>query len=327
MSFLYKQSVLGGTFDHLHLGHKKLIDTAFEQSEHVTIGLTNPAMYQNKLLADFIEDYSLREESLKNYLKEKDFLNRATIISIADIYGTTLQDNKIEAIFATEENLQNINLINSKRKEISFTELKVIIVSYVKDNNGENISSERIRKGEIDREGFVYKNIFSNKQTLILSAELRPHLQKPIGEVVKNTKDVISLLSKKTIVIAVGDIIASSLNQEGVVPAISIIDFRTRRHDIENIKHYQGEMVINEQGTINSEAVKVFQEKLDLYLKSGKKQTIAIAGEEDLLTLPAILLAPLCSIVLYGQFDMGVVVNQVDEELKKRIRGLLEKFE
>ena len=211
MQFIYKNSVLGGTFDHFHLGHQKLIDAAFEQSKHVTIGLTKPVMYQNKFLSDTIEDYSIREADLKKYLKEKDFETRARIIPIVNIYGTTLEDKNIEAIFATEENLHNVNLINTKRKEIGFSKFKIITVPYIKDDNGKNITSERIRKGEIDRDGFVYKSIFDKKQVLTLPNDLRPTLQKQIGKVVKNTQDVLKLLNKNTIVIAVGDIIASKL--------------------------------------------------------------------------------------------------------------------
>jgi len=43
-----------------------------------------------------------------------------------------------------------------------------------------------------------------------------------------------------------------------------------------------------------------------------------VTGEEDLLALPAIVLAPLGSVVLYGQYDKGVVINEVTEELKKK---------
>jgi len=51
-----------------------------------------------------------------------------------------------------------------------------------------------------------------------------------------------------------------------------------------------------------------------------------IDGEEDLLTLPAILLAPLSSLVLYGQWDRGAVMVEVTEEMKNQVKKLLERF-
>ena len=53
---------------------------------------------------------------------------------------------------------------------------------------------------------------------------------------------------------------------------------------------------------------------------------IKVKGEEDLLALPAILLAPLHSIMLYGQMDMGIVMVEVTEEKKKEVMEILKKF-
>ena len=62
-------------------------------------------------------------------------------------------------------------------------------------------------------------------------------------------------------------------------------------------------------------------------LDDRENVTIVIDGEEDLLALPAILLAPLKSMVLYGQMDLGVVLVEVTEEMKEKVAGLVKKFE
>jgi pantetheine-phosphate adenylyltransferase len=325
MSFSYKKSVVGGTFDRFHLGHQKLITTAFASSEKVTIGLTKPEMYQNKLLADLIQDYEVRKERLEAYLSEKGYRERAVIMPISDIYGNTLQEKDIEAIFVTEENIPNVEKINAQRKEKEFPEIKKVIVPYVKAADGANITSERIRKGEIDSNGFIYKTLFT-KQVLKLPAHLRPQLQAPIGIVVKNTGEVLPLIENK-MTIAVGDIISEELRQKNIHPAISIIDFRTRRHELLHELFGKELKTINQAGTINQEAVHTIIHAWDAYFDSQEPQTIIVEGEEDLLALPAILLSPLGSIVLYGQFDQGIVVNVVTEELKKKIMQFVQAFE
>jgi uncharacterized protein (UPF0218 family) len=56
------------------------------------------------------------------------------------------------------------------------------------------------------------------------------------------------------------------------------------------------------------------------------KQSLVIQGEEDLLTLPAILLAPLNSFVFYGQYKTGMICVTVTEEKKNEIVGIIKKF-
>jgi len=52
---------------------------------------------------------------------------------------------------------------------------------------------------------------------------------------------------------------------------------------------------------------------------------LKISGEEDLLGLPIIELAPVGSLVFYGQPNKGIVAVHVDPETKGIARSLLEK--
>ena len=54
---------------------------------------------------------------------------------------------------------------------------------------------------------------------------------------------------------------------------------------------------------------------------------IVIKGEEDLLVLPASLLAPLGAVVVYGQADFGIILVKVDESIKEKIYGLIKQFD
>src|SRR5258706_12772558 len=102
MPIFFSRVVLGGTFDHFHLGHQRLINTALKHSQHVIIGITRPHMYHNKQFSHLIQSFEIRKEQLEKYLKENGYINQSTIISLDDIYGNTLEDQNIDAIFATE---------------------------------------------------------------------------------------------------------------------------------------------------------------------------------------------------------------------------------
>ena len=45
------------------------------------------------------------------------------------------------------------------------------------------------------------------------------------------------------------------------------------------------------------------------------------------MVLPAILVAPLSSLVLYGQYDLGVVAVKVTEEKKIEVWEVVKKFD
>ena len=138
-------------------------------------------------------------------------------------------------------------------------------------------------------------------------------------------KKVLPVVENK-LLITVGDVVSQSCNDMGRPPDIRIIDFKTKRHFLTKLSHPRGVKAKNSPGTINTEAVAAYQIAVKDYISNKKPQTLIIDGEEDLLALPAILLAPLGSVVLYGQFDMGIVVNEVTEEKKQNVERLLLKF-
>lgn len=332
MAYKYKNGIIGGTFDHLHIGHKKLIDTAFSLSENMSIGLSTEKLYGQKFLAGLIDTYETRESGLKSYLKEKNYLSRAEIIPLEDIFGPSLTIKNIDAIFVTEKTLPNAEVINEERQKKSLPQIEIVTVPFVKDESGEIITSERIRLGEVDREGQVYSHIFKNKEKLKLPLDLRKELRKPVGSVIADIAKIKDNLTRDSLLITVGDIVTKSLRDINCIPDIEIIDFKTRRSSIDeklisqykkmNIKTYR-----NEPGSIHKEVIDVYLEAVRNCVTNRQKQTIIIEGEEDLLTLPAILLAPLRSLVCYGQFDLeAVIMVEVTEEKKKFIASLLEKF-
>jgi pantetheine-phosphate adenylyltransferase len=326
----YTYSVVGGTFDRFHAGHQKLLDTTFASSDRITIGISTEALYKNKPLAGIIESFEKRKEYVQNYINQKKPEKRIKIVPIDDIYGTTIHEKEIDALFVTEENEKAAKLINEKRKEIGFSPLEIVVVPFVKGNDGTVISSERIRKGEIDRHGNTYLSLFS-ETSLCLPQSLRTALREPIGTVTQNLEGL--RLATTPAVIAVGDIVALTLFANNDQADISVVDFKTRRRVLQgndelSLNALQPTHTCeNPAGRIHKEAVHCFQQAMTNFLTTGKKQTVKIEGEEDLLTLPAILLAPLESLVVYGQYDRGAVIVKVTEEKKHEIATLVKQFE
>ena len=332
MQYKFNNSVVGGTFDRFHVGHRKLLETAFEQSEKVDIGIATNELFKDKQFAHLIEDYEDRRKSVMDFLSQRAVSARARLIPINDFYGTTLQDMELDAIFVTESNREHVLKINEEREKRGIRSLEIVSVPFVRGNDKEIISSERIRKGLIDRDGNSYKKLFEAQEEFVLTEKERDELRQPIGKITKDMKDVLSVIDDKTLLIAVGDIVAASVQQAGRLADINIIDGKTRRHNLETtnilsdvaMTHRATE---NPAGIITQEAANTLFAAMKDYNTTRTKQLIDVTGEEDLLAIPAILLAPLHTVVLYGQFDKGIVVVSVSEQNKKRVQELFRKFQ
>lgn len=342
MSYRFYHSTVAGTFDHLHAGHKKIIDTAFSQSEIVSVGISDGSFSQKEFMAQMLS-YEERKKDVEAYLVHKNYIKRARLFKLNDIYGIAKDDPTLQALFVTKETYQNSMKVNQFRKKKGLSSLKLVLVAFVKSSDKHIIRSTRIRSGEIDREGNVFKTIFTHT-VLHLPEEKRDSLRVPIGKVFmgkeENKKEtarkagtfILSL--KPSLIISVGDIVTLSLQEEGIIPHIAVVDFKTQRKSLSKEERIQLSAPLgvrrayrNKAGTISGKMANIFITNVRKYFQSHISSQIRIQGEEDLLALPAILLAPLGSVVVYGQKDLGVVVVLVTEEKKEEVRKLVEKFE
>lgn len=321
----FHHAVLGGTFDHLHAGHIYILTAAFNSAKHITIGITSDAFVTDKQLSNIIQPYSIRKQVLEKHLLKMDVSNRVSYELLDDIYGSAGKRDDIDAIVITSDSKPNAIKLNEKRVELNLPKLPLIHVSLLKDADGESISSTRIRQGMINRNGDAYMDDFTSIRTL--PQNMRKDLRSPLGEVVQ-TEQIIQLFNDKgpTLIVAVGDIVTKTLQDAGKPADIEIIDYRTRRSDIKRTDGGSDFDAENPAGTITKEAVLLIESALKQVQKTHETKRIVIQGEEDLLALPAILLAPLGSIVIYGQFDEGIVVVVVNEEMKKKVIDIMSNF-
>ena len=321
----YQHAIIGGTFDHFHVGHEAMLRKAFEVAERVSIGITTSELFQHKTLASSIQDFEIRKQAVEQFLEKNSWSDRATILPIQDKYGSTLTDPTIEAIIVSPETEPVARSIVSERVAKGLSAMNVILVPFVMADDNEPVSSQRIRQGLINRDGFSYHKFFKDKQTYNLPDALRPELQKPIGDIYQDPEEIKNKLSNMPQTITVGDIVTTTLLEAGIRPTLAFVDFRTLRHDLDQTtidQHFSkiDKTISNPHGTINPEVANI------ILKNESYSRIIKVDGEEDLITLPAILLSPLESVVIYGQYEIGMVVVTITEEKKQLIKSLLEQF-
>lgn len=159
---------------------------------------------------------------------------------------------------------------------------------------------------------------------LVLPEGMRAELAKPLGRVVRGA-DVVPAVKGANPLVTVGDFTTADLVERGVLPRIAVVDFKTKR--IEEPKWHAklkgvGDWVVvidNPAGEIRRAVWGIVSEAFKL----KERVRLEVRGEEDLLALACIALAPDGAVVAYGQPGEGAVVVRVDRTSKARVRDIL----
>jgi len=169
---------------------------------------------------------------------------------------------------------------------------------------------------------------------LLLPDELRSSLKEPLGRLYKgNGQECITAMEKELLfakkVVAIGDMTAFYLLKASVVPDLLVVDNKTKRmpvsdHIIKMLDHesYKTVRVKNPAATVSKDLIDLIQDSLN----SDEHVKIVVEGEEDLATLPAILCAPMGSVVVYGQPNEGSVLVNVTPERKLYIEEFMKRM-
>jgi uncharacterized protein (UPF0218 family) len=164
-----------------------------------------------------------------------------------------------------------------------------------------------------------------------LTEAQRQQVRTPIGELVTGTTDectralaIVLEAEKPSRLILVGDTVSRYAIEFGIRPTIMIIDNKEKRAQAIEFAHKK-QVVFrtkNAAGTIELDAWKNVEEAI------GRGDcAVIVDGEEDLLTLVAVLVAPVGSLVVYGQPGQGIVLVRITPEKKREIEMIIEQMD
>ncbi len=162
---------------------------------------------------------------------------------------------------------------------------------------------------------------------LRLPEDMRDMLREEPGPVLSGVK-LLTVAKKAKMLVTVGDYCTMDLIRRGRPPEIALVDFKTRREEqlgyAETLEGF-GEVVIefdNPPAMITKDAWVAISEAF----KSKKRVRLDIRGEEDLLSLVCVALAPLGTTVVYGLPGKGAVVVRVSKKEKRKMRSIFERM-
>ncbi|MEM0141117.1 MAG: GTP-dependent dephospho-CoA kinase family protein [Thermoplasmatales archaeon] len=155
---------------------------------------------------------------------------------------------------------------------------------------------------------------------LTIPEKYREQLSKAPDVLITKESQIEFLFTK--VLITVGDVVTSTALKYRITPKVAVVDFKTKRN--EQIvplpsKWERNVKVRNPSGCISVE----MWNSIDEALRSKGNTIIEVEGEEDLASIPAILLAPEGAIVIYGVPDKGIAVYEVGESLRKNVTDLI----
>lgn len=319
---MYNTVVIGGTFDHLHEGHKAFLRFAFQESKEVLIGVTSDRYAAaHKEHISYLQTFSERQEVLKNFLANEGVLSRATIAQIDSVlYPKEWENLQIDAIIVTENTVKGARHINEDRKKKGLPALDVVVAPLLQRHA---LSSTAIR------ERLSVDVLFS--QTLILPENERGWFRKPFGTLLVDPESTLLPLPPDHI-FTVGDVITKYCNRRKIGQILSVIDMKVQRkpsHTTLSQLGFSGDEItfnaVNPPAHLTTELTYTLQRVLVDVL--GKRRCVLqVEGEEDLAVLPLTLMAPVGFHIFYGQPNEGVVHLEVSHKTKQEAAVLIEKF-
>ncbi|MDR1404477.1 MAG: GTP-dependent dephospho-CoA kinase family protein [Candidatus Methanoplasma sp.] len=154
----------------------------------------------------------------------------------------------------------------------------------------------------------------------------RRFFKEPLGTDLK--EEELTVIGREPKMITVGDMVSLTAMKHGIIPDLSIYDGMTGRREMTEFTALvksggrKETVVRNKAGTITAELIAAIKNALN-----GKEEIICVEGEEDLATIPCILLSPDGTKIIYGWPGKGMKLVTVDENIRNKAQSLMEMTE
>lgn len=131
----YKVVALGGTFDHLHVGHKILLSmAALCATSKVIVGVTDDSMLKKKKSAHLLEDINTRIDRVSSFLstfrKPFYYLER-DVVKLQDVAGPAGTVAEIDALLFTDETVSGADFIDKERQKNGLQKLNRLSIGVI----------------------------------------------------------------------------------------------------------------------------------------------------------------------------------------------------
>jgi len=132
----YPVTVLGGTFDYLHPGHKILLSmAAWITTSKLIVGVTDDSLLVKKANQRYIQPISSRIASVRSFVRMFKPCIECEVVPIQDVYGPTGWDPNIQALVVSRETLSGASSVAQLRSEKSLPPLDLFTIDIISSSS------------------------------------------------------------------------------------------------------------------------------------------------------------------------------------------------
>ncbi len=143
---------LGGTFDHLHAGHERLLRVAFDIGSKVVIGLASDQLLSNKKFKENLQSYEERALNLERFAEKLRRKKDLAIVKLTDPFGPAITSPDLDIHVSSEETFASAQKINEMRRNNGLKPLILVMIPMVLKADGVRFSSTGIRQDMAKKE-------------------------------------------------------------------------------------------------------------------------------------------------------------------------------
>jgi inosine/xanthosine triphosphatase len=149
---------VGGTFNVLHKGHRRLLETAVANGDLLAVGLMSDDYCRRH--KNMVLPYAERERALRELLMQKG--TEFTVVPLNVKEGSAPSDPDLDVLIVSQETQALGPRINDMRLRNGLRPVRIVVVPYVLAEDYRPISSTRVLNGDIDIEGRLLRPLVVN---------------------------------------------------------------------------------------------------------------------------------------------------------------------